>query len=28
MYPQADNNDAGFAAASEFWEFFEHHRLP
>jgi poly(3-hydroxybutyrate) depolymerase len=28
MYPQAGNNDAGFAAAAEFWKFFEHHRLP
>jgi len=28
MYPKADNNDANFAAASEFWEFFKGHRLP
>jgi poly(3-hydroxybutyrate) depolymerase len=27
-YPQAGNNDAGFAAAAEFWEFFNDHRLP
>lgn len=28
QYPQADNNAAGFAAAAEFWEFFQAHRLP
>ena len=27
-YPHARNNDAGFEAAPEFWEFFRTHRLP
>jgi polyhydroxybutyrate depolymerase len=27
-YPHAGNNDAGFEAAPEFWEFFKTHRLP
>jgi poly(3-hydroxybutyrate) depolymerase len=27
-YPHANNNDAGFEAAPEFWEFFRTHRLP
>ena len=27
-YPHAGNNDAGFEAAPEFWEFFQGHRLP
>jgi poly(3-hydroxybutyrate) depolymerase len=27
-YPRAGNNPADFAAASEFWEFFDAHRLP
>ena len=27
-YPHAGNNDAGFEAAPEFWEFFRTHRLP
>ncbi len=27
-YPHVRNNDAGFEAAPEFWEFFRSHRLP
>ena len=27
-YPHVGNNDAGFEAAPEFWEFFRTHRLP
>jgi polyhydroxybutyrate depolymerase len=27
-YPHATNNDAGFEAAPEFWEFFRAHALP
>ena len=27
-FPHARNNDAGFEAAPEFWEFFKTHRLP
>jgi polyhydroxybutyrate depolymerase len=27
-YPNATNNPAGFAAAPEFWRFFESHPLP
>jgi polyhydroxybutyrate depolymerase len=27
-YPRAGNNPAGFAAAPEFWRFFDAHRLP
>ena len=27
-YPHVRNNDAGFEAAPEFWEFFRTHRLP
>jgi len=28
QYPHARNNDAGFEAAPEFWDFFASHRLP